>query len=111
MWEHYIFFLIEEQSSENIMKIAVRDGKVEGYTEDQVALMIKYGRDGEDACKCLRWNHIWCINICLCKSCSKDKENLEHYDRFFNEVYSVFQDDLTRSCNLDGEPRLSQSSA
>lgn len=83
------------------MKLAARDGKLEGYTDDQVALMIKYGRDDQDACKCLRWNHIWCINICLCKSCSSDKENLEHHDKFINDVYDVFHDELSKSCDVD----------
>ena len=62
-------------------------------------MMAKYGNDKEDACSCLRWNHICCLNCCMCKSCNGKTK--DHFDKFEETTYYEFQDYVSKSCDFD----------
>lgn len=100
MHKHFIFFLIDEQRLED-NGIKARTGPLEGVSEADRMLIIKYSNDEDDNCGACRWNHIWCINVCLAKSCRKDKSQRSHYNKYIREVYSVFEDELKMASEND----------
>ena len=126
MHSHFIYYLVMEQRTVYDMKNAQTQnyGEIAGHhTEQELKQMAKYADEKGDACACLRWNHIWCLNVCMCKSCKRTgcvasdveagKSELTEEEKTKNYFKLVlakpaddFLDFVSKSCDFDNDKPL-----